>query len=383
VRVLYVIDSLVPSGAERSLAAMAGPLERLGIDLHVVYLRERPGLHAELAATAGSVVSVDGPGGGLARVRRLRRLVRRMGPDLVHTTLAEANLAGRVAARTAGLPVVSSLVNVQYGPEQRKGSRVAPWKLEAARRADRATARWVTRFHAITRYVAEVMSQRLGVPRDRIDVVPRGRDPVDLGKRTPDRRSAARALLGAAQEDPILVAVGRQDRQKGLDVLLRALPGIRESVPGARLLLVGRTGNLTSELRDMVGALRLDDSVSFLGTRDDVPDLLCAADAFVFPSRWEGLGSVLLEAMALEVPIVASSIPPVREILEDGTALLVPPEDELGLGSALVEVLQDPAGSRSRARAARNLFFQRFTVDRVAQDMAAFYGRALDRQATR
>jgi len=183
--------------------------------------------------------------------------------------------------------------------------------------ADGLTARNVRRFHAVTGHVAEVMSSRLRIPRARIDVVPRGRDPDALGIRTPDRRARVLADLGIQPEALLLVAAARHEYPKGLDLLLKAFALVRER-PNALLVIAGRDGNQTPELRRMANDTSLLRSMRFLGVRADVPDLLCAADVFVLPSRWEGIGGVLLEAMALEALIVASDLPTTREILTDG-----------------------------------------------------------------
>jgi glycosyltransferase involved in cell wall biosynthesis len=377
VRILYVIDSLVPSGAERSLAALAPEYRRLGVALDVAYLQDRPGLHAELEAAGATLFCIAGPGGRIGWVRRLRRLIVDRRPDLVHTTLAEADLAGRVAARLAATPVVSSLVNVQHGPQQLDDPRVPRWKLQAAKLADQVTARGVVRFHAITRFLADVMARTLRIRRDRIDVVPRGRPAGELGSRSDERRRRARESLRLEEDTTLLVSVARQDRQKGLDILLRALPAAREGMPDLLLALAGREGNMTEDLRALVEELRLGEAVRFLGLREDVPELLCAADVFVLPSRWEGLGSVLLEAMALEVPIVASDIPPVREVVDEGTALLVPVERPAELGSAILEASRDRPATLRRAALARRRFLEEFTIEPVAEAMLAFYRRAL------
>jgi glycosyltransferase involved in cell wall biosynthesis len=378
-RVLYVIDSLVPSGAERSLAALAPAYAERDVELHVAYLQERRGLQEDLRAAGARVVSLDGPGGRIGWVRRVRNAIRERRPDLVHTTLAEADLAGRIAGRLAFVPVVSSLVNLQHAPERFADPLVATWKQRAAQLADRLTARSVVRFHAITEYIADTMSRILRVSRDRIDVVPRGRPAEGLGTRTPARRARARAALRMAEGAPLLLSVARQDRQKGLDVLLRALPAILEREPSARLALVGRDGGMTPQLHAMVDALELRDAVMFLGLRDDVPELLSAADVFAFPSRWEGLGSVLLEAMALEAPIVATDIPPIREVLagDELVATLVPVEAEAALAGAILKNIEDREAAARRTAAARRRFLNRYTIDPVADGMVAFYRRAL------
>ncbi|HZA85174.1 MAG TPA: glycosyltransferase [Actinomycetes bacterium] len=380
VRILYLIDSLGPGGAERSLAAMAPAYASRGVELEVGYLVDRPGVHADLEAAGARLFRLDGPGGRAGWAWRAERLIAARRPDLVHTTLFEADIAGRIGAGLARVPVVSSLVNVAYGADHARSPGVRRWKVRGAHLVDAATARRVVRFHANTRYVADVMARRLRVPRDRLEVIPRGRDPARLGRRNPERRARVRAGLGVAQETPLLVAVARQEHQKGLDALLEALPGVAREVDGVRLVVAGRDGNQTPLLRAAVRSLGLNGSVAFVGPRDDVPDLLCAADAVVIPSRWEGLSNVLIEAMALEAPVVASDLPTLEGAATDGdTAILVPPADPARLAAAVVATLADPAAAQRRAERARERFLERFTVDRVADQMVGFYDRALRR----
>lgn len=376
--VLYVIDSLSASGAETSLASMARPLVAAGVRLDVAFLRERPGVGADLAEAGASLVSLAGRPGRASWARATSELLRSVRPDLVHTTLFEADLAGRLAGRRAGVPVVSTLANMAYGPEQMTNPDLRWWRVRSAQAVDALTARWVVRFHAISAAVAATMARRLVLPRDRIEVVPRGRDPQRLGRRTPERRERARARLGAGPEDLLVVAASRQEHQKGLDVLLEAWPQVRSSVPTARLVIAGRPGNQTPLLEEAARRLGPGAAVELLGARDDVHELLCAADAFVFPSRWEGFGSVLLEAMALEAPIVASDLPSIREVVGDTScARLVAPAAPGPLARALAQTLRAPSESAGRARSARRRFVERFSSEAVAEAMVALYRRAL------
>jgi glycosyltransferase involved in cell wall biosynthesis len=374
VRILYLIDSLAAGGAERSLAALAPAYAERDLRLSVGYLHERPGVRAELEAAGATVRPLVGPGGMVGAVRRARGLLAATRPDLVHTTLFEADLVGRVAA--GRVPVVTSLVNDAYGATQAGAPGMARWKLGAARLLDAASARRVARFHAISGHVAELLAARLRLPRERIEVVPRGRDPVALGTRSAARRAAARAALGVEPSAPLLLAAARHEHQKGLDVLLAAFPAVAEAAPGARLAVAGRDGNQTPRLRAAAERSGLGGAVRFLGARGDVAELLCAADVFVVPSRWEGFGGVLLEAMALEAPIVASDLPAVREVV-GADALLVPPDRPDALAAAVTAALADPDGAARRAARARERFLATFTIDRVADGMAGFYRRAL------
>jgi glycosyltransferase involved in cell wall biosynthesis len=220
------------------------------------------------------------------------------------------------------------------------------------------------------------MAARLRVSRERIDVVPRGRDPARLGLRTDRRREEARRRLGVRPEQVVVLAAARQEFQKGLDILMDGFPRISESVPHAQLFLCGRDGAATPKLREK--AARLGKRVTMLGPRNDVFELMCAADALAVPSRWEPLGGVLLEALALETPIVASDLPAVRELLDLGRyGRLVPPERPEALAEGIVAAVNDREGSARMARLGRARFLETYTVDRVGQQMVDFYRRAL------
>jgi glycosyltransferase involved in cell wall biosynthesis len=376
VHVLCLIDSLVASGAERSLAGLVPRFVGNGMTIDVGYLHDRPGLQTELAAGGAGLFCLDGHGGRRGWWTRTARLVSARKPDLIHTTLFEAHLAGRVAGVVKGVPVVSTLAGLNYGPEDLGNPALRPWRVRAAQLADVATARAVDRFHAISIHVADVMAERLRIPRNRIDVVPRGRDPAELGVRGTERGRAARSRIGLSPNDRVVLAIARHDYKKGLDDLLHAFREVRSNVPEAKLVVAGRDGVQTSTLKRL--AAPMGGAVMLLGDRSDVPDLLSMADAFVLPSRSEGFAGVLLEAMALEAPIIATDIPAVREVVGvDDAAVLIPCGDHHALATAISTTLRDPDAARTRSHRARARFLSRFTIDDVAERMLEFYERAL------
>lgn len=372
IRVLYLIDSLGGGGAEHSLAAMAPHLRAAGIDLTVGYLRERAGVEDRLQNAGARLVSLDGGGGRLGHVVRAQRLIRAQRPDLVHTTLTEADIAGRMAARLAGVRVVSTLANEAYGPAQREALPGRPWKLRAVQAADAATATLVHRFHAISDHVALTMARRLHIAPQRIEVIPRGRDRAVLGEPGSARRAAVRQALGFGDE-PVLLAAAREEPQKGLEVLVEAFAAVRREFPDARLVLAGRSGASTPAISAALARFGAE-GVTRLGPRLDVPDLMCAADIVAVPSRWEGMGGTAIEALALEVPLVASDIPPLRDVAGEA-ALFAPAGSSAGLAAALVESLRDPEAARRRADLGRHRFDDHFAIEAVAAAMAGFYTR--------
>ena len=377
-RVVYVIDSVDrPGGAEQALAAMAGPLVERGVDLEVAYLLDRPGLQEELIE-AGATLHPVLQGQRRAHVTLLRDLLRQRRPQLVHTTLFESDLAGRIAAVAERVPVVSSLVNASYGPEHRASPGVRTTRLLAAQGLDALTAQSVRRFHAISTHVAATMARRLLVRPGRIDVIPRGRDPQRLGERTPDRRAKVRADLGVGPDVPLVLCAARHEFQKGLDVAVDAMATVVRRRPDTVLLIAGREGNATAGIRDAIARHSIEGQVRLLGARSDVPDLMAAADLFVAPSRWEGLGSAVVEAMGVGVPLVVTDVPALEEAVgSPECARIVPTANASTLAAAVLEALRDPSSSQQRARAARRRFDERYRIDRVADQMVAFYERSL------
>ncbi len=250
-RVMAVVDSTSGGGAETSLAAMAPHLIDAGVDLQVAYFHDREGVKERLDAAGVTLFHVPPGSNRLVTIRRLRKLIRAQRPDLVHTMVFEADIAGRTAAFLSRTPVVSSIINEMYGPEHEAtvSSKVG---FRLAWLSDAATARFVRRFHAITETVADVMAPRLRVDRRSIDVIYRGRDPEEFPQRTPARRMELRHSLGIDDERPVLLATSRQEPQKGLDVFIEALPTTVGGVPdGDRAACgSGRREHQRSEAQD-------------------------------------------------------------------------------------------------------------------------------------
>lgn len=377
-RVLTVIDSLAVGGAEQSLAALTPSLIERGIEMHVAYLVDRPGVGSELVEGGAILHPLVGGGGRPGAARRAFTLMRRIRPDLVHTTLYTADVIGRTAAWLLRIPVVSSIVTESYGPEHIHNPEYSAWKVRAAYAVDAATARFVDRFHAVSENSAAVMAQRLRIPLDRIEVIPRGRDPERLGVRTEERRRAVRDALGIDEDVPVVLAVARHYHMKGLDLVMRAFPAVRDAVPGARFLVAGRDGPATSELLRMMDAAGIADAVSLLGYRSDVPDLMSGCDVFVLPSRTEGSPGVLIEAMALEAPTVASDIPSVREIAggDQQSLILAPVAATDAFAEAITKLLSDRELAATLAAAGRERFLERYTMAAVAEATVRLYERS-------
>jgi len=265
--------------------------------------------------------------------------------DLVHTHLFAGDTWGRLAARLAGRPSVSTEHNVNR--DERARHRAVKRALAPL------SSRVVYVSEACRSYALEVE----GVAHPGAVVISNG---IDLGRfAVSARASAQRPSVGPGTR---LLAIGRDVPQKGFDVLLRSLP------PGFSLRIAGR-----SQRR---GIERLGGStVEWLGERDDVPELLAEADILVVPSRWEGFGLVAVEAMAAGVPVVASGVDGLLEVLGD-VGVFVPPEDPQALRAALQRLSEAPEERAQRALRGRHRSAM-YALDVCAERYRTLYQQVL------
>jgi glycosyltransferase involved in cell wall biosynthesis len=373
--VMHIIDSMHGGGAETSILEIVPGLASRGVKTSIVTLvPDDGGLDGRLVSLGITCIKLNSRR-PLGAVLKLRGIVRAENPRLLHTTLLFSNLAGRVAARATHKPVVTTLANLDYGPEHRANSRYGAWAVRSAYCAELITAPLTRRFHAISDDVAKVMGPRLRIPTDQIQVVYRGRDPGRLGVYSTERRLRVRKALSIDAAAPVVLSVARQDQQKGVDTTIEAFRGLITAVPDAVLLVVGRPGNATTVIRAAAADVP---GIRLLGHRNDVPDLMCAADVLSFPSRWEGLGGTLIEAMALRLGVVASDIAPVAEAMGDAGWPLVPADNPRALAGQLASVLRDNAVNDARKDKGVQRFRMLFTAEAASAGMADFYHQTLD-----
>ncbi|MGN6242379.1 MAG: glycosyltransferase [Motilibacteraceae bacterium] len=376
--VVHVINRLERNGgAETSLAQVLPHLQRAGIRNTVLTLRphHRGSRVAELRAAGVEVVELEAPSLRQALVP-VRRALAALGPDLVHATLFDATVTSLPAARTLGVPAVCSIVNAMHSPEAAVREKRG-WVRLGLRAIDAVLLRTCAhQVHAITGFAAESAMEQLGLSRQRLVVIPRGRDRAVLGEPGEERRARVRRALGMGLDTELILTVGRQEPQKAQHLLVHAFTRLAVHRPRATLLIAGRDGSNSSRIRAAIHESGAADRIHLLGARDDVPDLLAAADVFAFPSLSEGLGGSVLEAMALRVPIVSSDLPPIAEVTA-GTATLVPAGSVELLNGGLAQVLGDPGAASCRAQQAYDRFEQEYRIERVAARTAEWYRRVL------
>lgn len=373
---LFVLDSLGAGGAERSTALVLPLLRERGVDATVVLLRsEAEGSEAEVRAD-GFDVRILPPGNLLAQAKALRQLIIELRPDVVHTAIYAADQVGRMASIGTGARVISSLVNVPRLRRFRTPADPPAWRIDLVNIFDAFTGRlFVDRYHAVTPGVAALYAKAYRIRPSKIAVVERGRPIGALGERTPARRASVRAQLGLADDDRVVVTAGRQEHQKAHVDLVRAIALLASSDERIHLLIAGREGNASADLRRDLDATA--DSYRFvhlLGHRNDVADLLATADVMALSSVFEGTAGIALEAMALGTPIVSTELEGMTGILEhERNALIVPQGDPAAMAAAIHRVLTDCTTAELIAAKARSDFLGRFTLERSADRMVEMY----------
>lgn len=343
IRVCQLITTLGPAGAERCVYELATRLDRDRFDVQVAALQG--GAVADQLRAAGVKVHVLDVGCKFSpllplKLRKLTRLLRDERIDLLHTHLYHADLAGRLAARKAG---VRRLINTVHVAEK----RWRPWQFIFARRMRERCERIV----CVSPSVMQWHAARARLPESCYEVIPNGID-VDAFVGDESARQIYRQQWGVGEDETVALFVGRLDRQKGIDTLLAA--GCLTSP--VRLIIAG-DGPMSRQVEAFCQSSQ-GGRCQWIGFSEDVRGILSAADLFVLPSRTEGWPLALGEAMAAGLPTVTTDAPGIRDVVvRNQTGLVVPVEDPAALAEALERLggnadLRQQFGSAGRDRIA-------------------------------
>jgi glycosyltransferase involved in cell wall biosynthesis len=243
-------------------------------------------------------------------------------------------------------------------------------------RLERLTAQWTARLIVVSDRDRQTgLAHGIGTPRRYVLI----RSGVDLGpfRDAPRHRAAVRANLGIPPEAPVLGAVMRLCAQKDPLTMLKAAAEVLRRIDGAHLVIVG-DGPLRGDFERLAGTLGIRDRLRMTGLRRDVPALMGAFDVLVLTSLWEGLPRVIPQAMAAEVPIVATGVDGVNEAIEDGvTGRLAPPQAPHLLAQRVIEVLEAPDHARAMAARARERTVE-FELDEMLRRVEGLYRALLE-----
>ena len=369
-RVLFLSTSMGMGGADQQLLSAAQQLQLQGYAVQVVSLTPLGPMGIQARSLGIPVESLEMRRGvpdprGLLR---LIRLVRQWKPDVLHSHMIHANLMARVLRLFFRIPVlVSTIHNIHEGGRLRM----------AAYRLTNGLVDYMTIVSeaAADRFVSEGI-----VPRKLLRVIPNGIDTDRFRNLAAGTRESIRKALGIEHEF-VWLAVGRFVLAKDYTNMLHAFAQVHQRYPEAVLLLVGR-GALQAETEALVQSLGLGEVVRFLGVRQDVPEVMSAADGYVMSSEFEGMPIVLLEAAAAGLPVVATSVGGNAEVVCNGeSGFLVPARDHEALATAMLRILEmADADRRAMGERGREHIRTHYGLGRVVERWDALYRELLARK---
>ena len=368
-RLLVVIGSSDIGGAERSSLTVLGCLDPERFEVSIACAGRGPML-AEYRCHAGAVWPLDaldiGKPSGRAGIAAVIAEIR---PHIVHTHLWSADAAAGLASRLARVPVLVSTVHGAYHVPLgvRGAGRI---RREVQSFVYRLVYRWFDAIVAVSSYVRDDLIRRRGVrvPADRIHVVHNA-----IAVPCADRASPPSPDTVRAGRPGLIVNVANFFPGKGHDCLLRAIPAVLAEFPEARCVLVG-DGPERPAMEALADRLGIAPRVTFEGRIPDPAGVLAAGDVVVLPSLSEGLPRVVLEALGLGKPVVATRVGGIPEIIEDGrTGLLVSPDDPGALAAAVSQLWRDPAFARRLGDAGREEVRSRFSVEQAVRQTERLY----------
>lgn len=347
--VLHVINTLDMGGAERLLSDLLPRLRSRGINTAVLLLglRSRTLYDGLLARGTEAVVSSPGSIYSPGHINVIRDLVKERGYQIVHAHLFPAIYWAAIAgAGHSKVPIVATEHNTW---NRRRRPWMRPLERMIYRRFARVACISAPAAHALRRWLPEIT--------DRVCVIENGID-IEAFSRVTTAEHTGRYTI---------ISVGRLTSQKSFDMLIRAAA----LLPHTTVRIVG-DGPLRRELESLAGSLLVRDRVEFLGLRTDIPALLASAQVYVQPSAWEGFGIATAEAMCAGLPVVASNVPGLREVVGDA-GLRFAPGSHVELAQQIETLVRNPPlraflAEKARARAAQ------FSIARTVDNYVSLYG---------
>ncbi|MCC7263632.1 MAG: glycosyltransferase family 4 protein [Candidatus Latescibacteria bacterium] len=373
-RILQILTRLAVRGVPRHVLDLSAGLLQRGHQVQLIAGQSEPGEGGlwEEAAQRGipatylpALRRALAPASDTAAFAALYRHIAHFRPDIVHTHISKAGVLGRVAARLAGVPVV---VHTYHGQvEELEGASLRSRLLRAG---ERLAARRSDALVAVSGETAAAL-QKLGLGRPgQYRVIRNG---VDLQRFSPRPGELPLGVTGA----PLLGAIASLTAEKGLDLLLRALPPLLTAHPHLQLCLLG-DGPLRAALQTLAHDLGVAGQVQFCGNVADVRPYLRAFDLFVLPSRREGYPQVLMEAMAMGRPVVAARVGGVPELVTHGQhGWLVTPGDPVALGEGIRRLLDHAEVRAALARAGCERASREFGLTTMVDQVEALYTELL------
>ena len=356
--ICQVITTLVYGGAEKLLVNFTNILADKH-QIHIIYLKGEP----KLKSLLNERIKVHYIPLDVRCPSRLRKLLKFLEPDIVHTHLGHADLLGLWACRGLPLKRFCTMHNVYFKWN---------WVDKVIFALYRSTFTYHgknCRVSCISNAVARHVSKTLLVKSENISVNYNAIPPSSVSF----TKAEARRRLSLDPEVFVVLTIGRLRVQKSLDTLLSSIPELKETIPNFRILIVGE-GELERDLKSLSIKLGIEHFVQFRGSTQTPEIYYAASDVFVLPSVFEGLPTVVLEAFRASLPVIASDIEGTNEIVRDGfTGLLFPPRNATALASKISDLYHSPERRQYLAKQGNLSYISQFEIRDYASQMENLY----------
>ncbi|HVM15649.1 MAG TPA: glycosyltransferase [Egibacteraceae bacterium] len=373
-RVCHVIHSLREGGAEHLLVTLAQAASQVRLEMTVLSLMPHEGLSytRQLSDLGVRVVGLELATRWDARgLLHARQAIRDIAPDVVHSHLKHADLVGAFAARTLGIPLVSTLHVIEDAP--------SPLGRFKRRLAGEARLRIADRTIAVSEAQRRWYTAAFAANHDRVVTLHNAVRPAP--SIDPEARLRLRASLGVNQNEIMMVMVAIMRPGKGHEDALAAMERIPDSL-GVHLVFAG-DGPQRPALEDLAHRSPAAPRLRFPGFVEDVPTLLAAADLVVQPSHFDALPTTLIYALAAGVPAIATGVGGIPEIVTPEVGCLVPPAQPNALAQAIESLAADADVRRQMGTAARQRFEAHFQASVWAEKLRVLYEDVVGRGALR
>ena len=361
-KIWYLLPSLNLGGSEKHVIRLAAGLRERGHEAGIASLFREGILLEEIQREGIPFVCLKVQGGWSPLTSfRIFRWLRSARPDLLHTYLFGFHFFAGLPARGAKVPVIlSSRRDVEYGQRRRDQfiESLGNFFVDRVVSCAKAAERWA-------------LQKEMGISSEKLVTIYNGVDLTCFGPRAGS--PGIRREFGIPEKAPVIGTVGNLSHKKGLPCLLEAIREILQAFPAAWFLLVG-AGPLEKEMKEKAKQIPLGRQIIFTGARSDVPDLMGAMDVFVLASLFEGLPNVLLEAMALAKPVVATEVGGIPELVESGVdGILVPSKKSSALAGAVLGLLKNPAKAQALGERGREKVRKDFVLERMIDQYEELY----------
>lgn len=377
-KVLFVIDTINGSGAERSLVEIAQNFEEYTPVFVHLYKGDQLKPNLEQAGIKVYSLNIPGPRNFSQAVEKLAEVYDIEKPDIVHSTLFRSDIVTRKLRSKYATPLISSFVNNSYNPLRfKKQSLSMQLKLRLVQLYDTISSRKVDFFISNSETIKQSKAASTLVNKGKVKVIYRGRD-IDQFVYTKDKydlESLKKSLKIEGKR--VLLNVSRLIERKGQLDMVNAMPSILEKFPDTVLLIAGH-GVYEEKLKARSKKLNIEDSVKILGRRKDVPQLLSISDIFLYPSYFEGLPGALIEAMLSEKIIICSDIPENLECIDNESAVIFERGNVEEITNNVLNAMEDPSKYRDLAKKAREIAVEKFDIKKIAFEYEATYNKVIE-----